>query len=482
MPGPTLYIKNALKAALDGLGDGTVYASATSAVLNQSDRTFVLSGFSMIADIGANSDNKFNSYHLYFPVSKNKYLVVGWVASTNRATTWETPALKDTGPCEIRSILVNQSTSAGSPVNRLADGSRNSNWVSESNDSNLIVSLFNHIQNSGFESGNLSGWFAFSGAPAINGNAMVGRYYLNIPPLGRIWNISEGGIRKGKYRILFKATADINNQSLQVTFSGLRGLRNLDFSIASVSSGTFSGKIWTPEIKTVQEWHFADIIFNKDHDSRFYTRFDDFIGSTNFYIDEVSLFNVINIESIISFDDLEESGNEFEIIGYNAPPTRSNLGAGDSTTLLPSTSAIPNEILEFNSGIFPIYQVKIVEKECSEILLCEKWVLPNSAVVPFNPDEAEYIEDLMRTKSGIVHTVRHNVFAIREGIFEGLSSSDLNRYKNDWEPNHKKNKHPFAVQWEPGEAPLLMVDHSKRSGLPFSGSLPDWAFKWEEVL
>lgn len=125
---PTLFIKNALRLAELGLGDGTIYASATSAAPNPAQKTFVLAGLSIIADIGADADDKFNGLILYFPASGNRYHIVDWVAATDTVTSYENPAATDTGACEIRRGLVCPQQLAGNPAHFLADGQRFANW------------------------------------------------------------------------------------------------------------------------------------------------------------------------------------------------------------------------------------------------------------------------------------------------------------------------------------------------------------------
>ena len=93
MTTPIIYHKNALRIAEDGLGDGTIYASGPSAVVNQTNKTFDLTTISIIADLGADSDDLFNGYILIFPNGSNiPYHIVDWEASTDLATTFEPPA------------------------------------------------------------------------------------------------------------------------------------------------------------------------------------------------------------------------------------------------------------------------------------------------------------------------------------------------------------------------------------------------------
>src|SRR5581483_3143582 len=160
--GPTLYIKNALRLAEIGLGDGTVYLSATGATVNVAQKTFALTGSALIADIGADADGKMIGSILYFPASKNSYHIVDWTASTKTALTYENPSAADVGACQIRRALVNKLQLAAGPAKFLADGQRFAPWKSAAN-TVIEVHLPNLLDNGGFETAALAPWVATVG-------------------------------------------------------------------------------------------------------------------------------------------------------------------------------------------------------------------------------------------------------------------------------------------------------------------------------
>ena len=100
--------KNALRLSEDGIGDGTVYASATASTPNISTKTFTTTDLALISDIGADSDNKWNGYLLYFPTSKNSYHILDYqyFSYLQTFTVYENPDANDVGACQVRAALM----------------------------------------------------------------------------------------------------------------------------------------------------------------------------------------------------------------------------------------------------------------------------------------------------------------------------------------------------------------------------------------
>jgi len=156
-----IFHKNVLRQSELGLGDGTIYASGTVNLetdISQANSTFTLTGFTLDALTGTDTDDLMNGYLLYFPVSGNKYHVVDWVASTDTATTHEMPQITDTGACEFRKALFDNNALASNPLLYAADGRKDKAWDASINNPTIEIYLPNAIDNGGFEGGALAPW------------------------------------------------------------------------------------------------------------------------------------------------------------------------------------------------------------------------------------------------------------------------------------------------------------------------------------
>ncbi len=495
---PILYIKNTLRLAENGLGDGTVYASATGATPNQAQRTFALSTFTLITDNGADSDDKFNSYILYFPASGNKYHIVDWVASTDTATVWETPATTDTGACEIRRALVDVKALAGNPVKHLADGQKYAVWKSAYN-ATIDIHLPNFIDNGGFESGFMAPWLKAS----VGGTADTTGVNLTTPILGsadlmidlgdRSSLYVEQGIKypliKGRaYRLIVKCrtsgTWPVGD--IKITVENRAAFLPLNVTFSNPSSGTVSTTEWSPGFTVAEGWHSVDLT-PTDHDilTGSKLRLETF-SALDAWVDEIYLFEQVNVSSLVIFD----PGLLIRITSLMGRRTASDRTgytvAVEDQELMPSTN-LPDaavSLTDFTPAIFPIYSiVSSTFQEASEILLCEKWSMPFDPILPFKPNQIKYKETVFQARSGVEHAIRHFKQRVRRGMFEALSDAELLRYQNDWLPHHRdEEKHPFAVQWEAGQSPMLMIDDSKESGEFYNTLLPDLQFNFKEVM
>ena len=97
MSTPEILYQNLLKIAQQGSsrGDGTIYASGSSASPNVSAKTFGLGALSIISDLGANADDKFNGYALHFTSPDRGYLITDYAKSVVGAETFTGSGLDD---------------------------------------------------------------------------------------------------------------------------------------------------------------------------------------------------------------------------------------------------------------------------------------------------------------------------------------------------------------------------------------------------
>jgi len=138
------YYKNILKRAEDGLGDGTRYATATGATPDQTNKKFTLAGLAIIADLGADANDKFNGFILYFPASGNRYHVIDWDAAADDAYVYETPDTGDTTACEMRLSLAMDAALVNptNPAHLCCDGKRHTLLKGQAANTNVILRAF----------------------------------------------------------------------------------------------------------------------------------------------------------------------------------------------------------------------------------------------------------------------------------------------------------------------------------------------------
>ena len=487
-----LFIKNALRLAHLGLGDGTVYASAIGATPVQVGKTFVLTGFSWITDVGADSDDKANSHILYFPASDNRYLIVDWVAGTDTATVERTPDLADIGACEIRRALVDVKALAANPVKNMADGQRFQDWKSGAN-AVIEVYLENAVTNGGFESGAILPWVktevgGAADVTAVNAAApMIGTNDLQLDRGDRTSVRVAQTIRDLKkdrtYRLLFKArhTGTFAADQFEAKLVGT----GLDVTLSSPSAGTVSGTAFRPTLTTSEVWYTVDITTPK-WDVVGASLELNITGAFDVFIDEVYIHEKIAVDSLLTFDHTVPFSLT-KIAGRNCAKDRTNqTGGTDDVTLTGAETVTGGDvgIVEFTAGIYPIYTIESTDLiQSSEILLAEKWTWLHQVLLPFKDNQHLFDDSVLKSRSGVKRHTRHSVARIIEATYEALPQVDRDKLWNDWFPHHfLVERHPFAVRRKAGERPLLMEYVGNRFSEDFNGLEPDWNLKFEEIV
>jgi len=499
---PELFIKNTLRIAEDGLGDGTAYYSGASAVVNQANKTFDLTPITKIDDLTTPVDDTLNGHILYFPSSRNKYHIVDFVSVTDQVTTWETPDKADIGPWEVRRALVDNNALSGNPALRLADGQRYSDWRSTTG-TILEVSLPNMLINGGAESPNLLGW----GLSLVGGTTGTVSDNTVSPILGghdfkftlgdrsSVAILSAGfaeRFRAGEtYRLMFKgrAAAAFIPGDLDLFFVSSQGnITAKDPVFSNISSGTTSGVIWNPTLGTSNEWHSIDFIPKHDF---VYTRLWVRSRSTvDLFLDEFYVYRVVDVGALLLFDGgktgVSEEGPLVTIRGSRCNPSRTGLSAGVDDLLMANNVRSytgPISVFEFPAGIFPVYTIRMdFLDQSSEMLLCEKWVWQHGPNRPVSFDEEQYDEKTHRSRSGVEKTVRHSQRRTFKGTYPSMTEIDRLKLVNDWKPYHKDDIYPFGIRMRSTDHPLLMIDDSRNFDNKYSNVQPDWSYRFKEVI
>ncbi len=512
----TIYYKNALKIAEDGLGDGTVYASATGATPDQANKHFTLTGLSIIADLGADADDKFNGYILYFPASQNKYHIIDWEAAQDRATIFSndiTDMSIDTGACEIRRALYVSNAMASNPLLYAVDGFvKSTKWKSNGLQSLIYVHLPNLLDNGGFESSSLTPWLmSTSGGTAdtsaINSTSpILGIYDYKLNRGDRTWvqiaqNITRIMKANTTYRLLFKAkySGTLNAGDFEIYL--FRTLAKAAFS--NPSSGSIfpssSAPRWEPVLTTSNAWHWIDVVMPSfDLTERMNLIFRITGTSTaDIFIDEIYFFPKVNIASLIlaNFTGAFNSVSEIGVGGLLAPRDRTNWATGSEFTNLLTTGVdvISSEsggisLFEFTAGAFPIYRIDTANNtglnEAGEIMLYEKWAQQRSPQIVFDPLAIEFMEERNTTISGIDYRYLFHEKPHLEGIYPKVPAADLVIWKGDFLEYHIRQGNPFVAKW-PGylDEPILLVNVAMKFGTPYSvPDYPDISFDWKKIV
>lgn len=500
---PKLYIKNALKAALDGLGDGTVYASA-SAVVNQAQKTFVLSGLSIfIADIGANVDDKFNSHTLYFPASGNKYTIVDWVASSNTATVYETPSLVDSGACEIRRVLTDPGTIAANPTKFLADGRRGSKWKRSGGQLDLTVSLSNLFTGGGFERGSLGTW----GLSPIGGTSDTSGVKSASPILGTYDVLMDRGDRTqvflfhqmpvnrirpgGVYRLLFKARSNgtFVQSKFRISFDS-QGVQANSVLFSNPSSGAIVNGRWEPVFTGTNTWYFCDVTIPASPPTNYRILFD-IRDSAAFTVslDEITMFEIIKVSSLIIFDGIGGGYASLNVRGSRCPTDRTGFVAGTDDVSLYSNLNPMQDVREigFGEAIYPTYTITGTPgfqqlTGAAEILLSEVWQWDKGPNRPFGLNSDTLDITVNTTSGGQQEEVIHHKKRKFQNTLPILTEADRLRLINDFKPHHWQTRQPFGLVIQTGDEVLFMKETGMSFDPTYRNIRPDWAFNFEEVL
>lgn len=496
MATPTFYINNAARRAADGLGDGTVYATASSAVPDPANMRFTLTGLAIIADLGADADDKFNGYTLYFPASGNRYHVVDWEAATDMATTYEAPQSYDTGACEFRRTLWAPDMDAAHPIIRAVNGSPSKTAKSRAANVKLQVqvSLPNLIGQAGFEELTVGAFpsteqlpgkwwsdtdWAVSGTSPVHGSRMA---VLTVPGSGDkvlqelLVDTLQAGIT---YRLIFKARSVTGATST----GGLQIYIENHLNGQAVASNVTPWSV--PAIGTTATWYAVDFVpdFTTTHARiRIFGIFANRGAATAIHVDEVCIWDPVNVGALLAFnhalDGCPSPPSNSILMGYRCPIDRTNVSS-DDWALLGADAAIlgtaPYLKEDFAASIYPIYRITfdaVANKthEIGELLLAETLSLSRTPNTGIDPQAREYTDELATAKSGAEVRV---LFSDRRRVklaFRVPAAANLATLDGVVRERHLKNGEPLAVVWT-GHWDTPVLFYLRGLSLPWNTSI-----------
>lgn len=453
---PEILYRNILRVAQEGRGDGTIYAWATGASVDQENKTFTLSGLSIMADLGADADGKFKGYVLYFPASERSYLITGWTAATNVATVFEWPNTADTGTCEIRKALFTDDFDTSYPLRYAADGRLASRWKDGAAGNAAIISfaLPNGVDDGGFESGNLSDhWTAnVGGTGEISLNAsspMLGAYDCKMHR-GDQYSVSlvQAGkipLERGKqYGVIFKAYRT-GTSNLHVFLRYLLTAKEVPVTWTLINpEDSVSGNSWKPSVGESGAWMSAIFTLDDDLDLGEWRLYLLEYSTGDVYVDEVYLFEVIQPDTLVLAAHNAAGGFQATsyLAGYSCAPDRSSIATEDYDLTLIDLDAditVPGKATLYETftaptTIYPIYVIRIAAVtgktwEAGEIWIGERWTWPKFITGQWVPDDGRIDVAAVTTIGGVTRVSERYRKQRRGGQLARLSQAEAAQWR-----------------------------------------------------
>jgi len=475
MPTSRFYYKNLLRRAEDGIGDGTKYGTATSATVNQASKTFALAGLSVLTDLGADADDKFNGMILYFPSSGNKYHIVDWTASTDVATVFETPDAYDTDACEIRASLVEALSDESYPVHRLTDGNLHSYWrgATVNQAQTIRICMPNQIEDGGFErqsAGNLASpwtaqstqWQVTATSPLLGSRMAV--YTQSAADCYLRQDLVASMLRGRTYRIGFKAQA--------ITASPSGGSISIKIrQRLSPNKVIQNGMDWRPAITTSAAWFTTTFV--PDFSSDRLEIHIDALGSsgswgscTGIRIDEICVYEDLEIDRMVVAGHNWNNAEITSVYGCNCWPGRTNFSyANDATSNLCANQDVDQtEILIKDFGVLtcrPVWEVTLTATsgltyEAAILFVGKVLEFSKQMDAPFDPEAEEVAGVMNETMAGrrAFHKDFHRggPYAL---TFTNVGSAFYSELREWWE-EVGRSKTPFFFCFDETNAPEMI--------------------------
>lgn len=484
MPTSRFYYKNILKRASDGLGDGTRYATATGATVDQANKQFTLSGLSIIADLGADADNKFNGYILYFPASGNIYHIVDWTAATDVATVYETPEAGDTGACEIRKNFYSTAIyDQNNLPHRSCDGKRSTKWIVGQDNSAMVVYAYmpNFLFDGGFEEQG-------TGAGAAPWNSITGPKQIVDPGANmrgsrcveyskgttntffeqNIYAQSQLIFEQGKtYCILLLARALTANPTTNDVMLVRLRQRNTGRRLDADWEGP--GGDWYPNITTTETWFFSEFtpdFTSKEISFRIYGRGESgtWGSCTGFQVDEIYIWEKVTAQRLIVIGhnwDAGITGVTYAVAGIRMDYMRTNYSSGsDFVGSLATWEQYGQDpiVKTVADTVLPMYRVMAAalsdtNYEAEEIYLGPTMAFTKQMDRPFDPD-SEYTAGVFNeTQAGRTHYHKNfhrgGPYNLRFSNVTAAFYADL----KDWWQEVGRDKFPFFFCFDEAASP-----------------------------
>lgn len=442
MANPKAVYENLLALAKAGRGDGTIYASGSTAVPNAGNKTFDLSPITFISDL-TEVDGVLKGYELVFLASGNTYLITDYVEATDLATVKDTPIATDAGAYEVRKTLWTPDFASASPLRLAADGRKHTSWIQDtvSTDADILAYLPNLIDDGDFEAGSLGAYWGAAGdgdssQSEIATSEQFGDYLaqLSLGTTGTTSAIHQAGKEKlyaGRtYGIIFEArrltgaVADAFDVTLRyasgspetyipVTFTLIDTVND---SLGDLGQGTDNQ--WLPQIETAAAWQEAAFQVPEDieaGDWNLWLNNTDSVNRRNVRLDGVYIWEIKQPGAFMI------SGHNFaggfpagsHCTAYRLNPHRSGTGVDDRQQLHdldnpPVGSEIIYERFTPTTSIFPVFRfffglVTGITFQASELWIGEEWSWsrPPNRILTGMEDEVESIQTYSRAHVGV---------------------------------------------------------------------------------
>ncbi len=452
---PEILYRNLLAIAQAGRGDGTIYAWATSATVDQANKTFTLGGLSIMADLGADADDKFNGYQLVFPASGRSYLITDWVAATNIATVFEYPNVADTGACEIRRALYADDFDPAHPGRFACSGDLNKSWLGSAVNKGavLAIAMPNGIDNGDFERNSTSGWtVAADGDGTLTANATAplrgsydGLLSFSTGTYVRASRVLEIALEAGKtYNILMiaKLLAGTSTTNAIVT------LRYTDMDTAIIvnwdpedtdDDAATTTSLWKLELSTTAQWKAAKFTVPEDLDVGDATIRLEWTGATDLYFDEMWIHELIQPDTFIvgghNWIGGLPSGEAVTVRGVRCPSDRTSFAAGDKIDLL-AYSAVTADgrspiyaTFTAPASIYPIYEIQLGGVgtkiwEAGEIWVGKRWTWAKFISGNWIPNDTRIEAKSTTTIGGVTRTSERYRKKRRGGSIKNMTATE----------------------------------------------------------
>lgn len=492
MANPTLYIANAILDAEQGLGDGTAYASGTSATVDQANKRFTIGGLSLIADLGDDTDDLLNGMLLYFPASGNRYHVTDWTAGTDQATVAETPATVDTGACRFLRTLYTYTALASHPAKQACDGVLAKLFKVQAANVALDLRVFlpNLLGQGGFEElavGPISNtysapgvWYRLgAGVDVVSSSALRGsRMGLwdgatdNYFAQRTLYSLTKGH----RYRILLLAQAVGGNTStgaLQVQVTTINGTSIVVQALAAIT--------------TTATWYIVDFVSGFDCAATFILALTAAnIGSaTDVRVDEFYIWDITDAPSaLLAFGHNWDGITSVNVIGCRCDPSRTSFSSGTGTDDLSMITGVTvngsGPVVQTwtvgspptSTQAWPVYRILIpantaYQYQVAELLLAAKYSLGRSFRLGIDPEGRQDRDTVTVTESGAEQITIRTKPRILEGSFPHVSAADRAFWDVAFRERHFSGtkRDVVAVKWDGHlrEEPVLFRCHKLRT-------------------
>lgn len=521
---PIVYHSNAIRlaelarpAAGTGFGDGTIYATATSAVPDQDTSTFTLTGVTRIADLGADANDQFNGYVLYFPASGNVYHILDYVApagsplSAPVVTVWEIPDLADVTACHLRRTVWEPNAAAANPALNAADGVRSTPWQQRAANTRmeLEVCLPNLVGQGGFEEiavGALPStvqakglWWSASGFTVASALALLGSRMCSftVPGSGDedLQQRMVGSLRKGRtYGILMKCQAVTGSTAA----GGLAVRVRNHLSGADVDADLDTDGKWdVPSITTTAAWQQTTFVpdFDTDDGKLMITAvFANRGSATVIRIDEVYVWDIVNVAALLAFDHnwdgTNPSAGDLVVYRQYCSTSRAGIAGGTEYVAIINAGAVKGTapwLVAGTATAAPIYRLLSLGTsgltyQVGELLLCEKWTLARGFPLPAERGPTKYRQTIQETVSGARRIYRYHQMRQFEATMPIVDAADLLIWDGPFRRHHIDRRDCFAVRLGSEDDLLLMQEVGEEFAGEQSAQRPDRTVKWHEVL